>query len=153
MITSFTNQLVKEDIHGGRPVQALAQTACRRRNGSRRAVAAAPGNAGLTCRPRLASTDRREWPPTWRRRRDNMWHFYNASPAKPHYAALRKTLNAHADRLARKIDNGQEPSGCRPELKHQARITEPQDRYRPPSPSPVGQAERRTPGLPQPGLR
>jgi TniQ len=41
---------------------------------------------------------------TWHRRRDNMWHFYNASPAKPHYAALRKTLNAHAEHLAAIID-------------------------------------------------
>ena len=41
---------------------------------------------------------------TWHRRRDNMWHFYNASPAKPHYAALRELLNAHADNLAAAID-------------------------------------------------
>jgi hypothetical protein len=29
-----------------------------------------------------------------------MWHFYLATPAKPHYAALRKILNAPADNLA-----------------------------------------------------
>lgn len=33
-----------------------------------------------------------------------MWHFYNASPAKPHYAALREILNAHSGRLAAAID-------------------------------------------------
>jgi len=41
---------------------------------------------------------------TWHRRRDNMWHFYNASPAKPHYAALSELLNMHADNLAATID-------------------------------------------------
>ncbi len=41
---------------------------------------------------------------TWHRRRDNMWHFYNASPAKPHYAALRQILSTLADNLADKID-------------------------------------------------
>ncbi len=49
---------------------------------------------------RLSSGD-----PTWHRRRDNMWHFYNATPAKPHYAALREILNAHADDLAGQIDH------------------------------------------------
>jgi len=34
-----------------------------------------------------------------------MWHFYNASPAKPHYAALREILNAHAGDLAGQIDH------------------------------------------------
>ena len=33
-----------------------------------------------------------------------MWHFYNATPAKPHYSALREILNAHADDLASQID-------------------------------------------------
>jgi hypothetical protein len=42
--------------------------------------------------------------PTWRKRRDNMWHFYNASPPKPHYAALKSILNAYADNLAAAID-------------------------------------------------
>ncbi len=42
--------------------------------------------------------------PTWHRRRDNMWHFYNASPAKPHYATLQKILNTYADNLAAAID-------------------------------------------------
>jgi hypothetical protein len=38
-----------------------------------------------------------------------MWHFYNASPAKPHYAALREILNAHAGRLAAAIDRPAAP--------------------------------------------
>ena len=42
--------------------------------------------------------------PTWHRRRDNMWHFYLATPPKPHYAALRKILNAYADSLSAAID-------------------------------------------------
>ena len=42
--------------------------------------------------------------PTWDRRRDNMWHFYLASPAKPHYAALKEILNAYAENLATAID-------------------------------------------------
>jgi len=33
-----------------------------------------------------------------------MWHFYNASPAKPHYATLQEILNTHADDLAAAID-------------------------------------------------
>jgi hypothetical protein len=33
-----------------------------------------------------------------------MWHFYLASPAKPHYAALREILNAYAGNLAAAID-------------------------------------------------
>jgi hypothetical protein len=42
--------------------------------------------------------------PTWDRRRDNMWHFYLASPAKPHYAALKEIPNAYAESLATAID-------------------------------------------------
>ena len=42
--------------------------------------------------------------PTWDRRRDNRWHFYLASPAKPHYAALKDILNAYAENLAITID-------------------------------------------------
>ena len=42
--------------------------------------------------------------PTWRKRRDNMWHFYNANPAKPHYVALKQILNAYADNLTAAID-------------------------------------------------
>jgi hypothetical protein len=38
-----------------------------------------------------------------------MWHFYLATPAKPHYAALRKILNAHADDLAPIIDRQPHP--------------------------------------------
>jgi hypothetical protein len=56
--------------------------------------------APRTIENQLASGD-----PTWHRRRGNMWHFYDASPAKPHYAALREILNAHADRLAAAIDH------------------------------------------------
>jgi hypothetical protein len=41
---------------------------------------------------------------TWHRRRGNMWHFYLADPPKPHYAALKQILHAHADRLAATID-------------------------------------------------
>ena len=33
-----------------------------------------------------------------------MWHCYNVSPAKPHYAALRQILNVLADNLADQID-------------------------------------------------
>ena len=33
-----------------------------------------------------------------------MWHVYLASPAKPHYAALKDILNAYADSLAATID-------------------------------------------------
>jgi hypothetical protein len=33
-----------------------------------------------------------------------MWHFYLASPPKPHYAALKEILNTYADNLARQID-------------------------------------------------
>jgi hypothetical protein len=40
-----------------------------------------------------------------------MWNVYNRSPAKPHYAALREILNAHADHLAAVIDL-QGPTGA-----------------------------------------
>jgi len=53
--------------------------------------------------------------PTWHRRRDNMWHFCNASPAKPHYAALSELLNAHADNLAAAID---QPTPDKPGKRH-----------------------------------
>ena len=39
-----------------------------------------------------------------------MWHFYLVTPAKPHYAALRKILNAHADDLAAIIDRQPHPA-------------------------------------------
>ncbi len=55
--------------------------------------------------PRIIENQLAAGDPTWHRRRDNMWHFYNASPAKPHYAALREILNAHADDLAGQIDH------------------------------------------------
>jgi hypothetical protein len=54
--------------------------------------------------PRIIENQLSEGDPTWPRRRDNMWHFYNASPAKPHYAALREILDARADNLAAAID-------------------------------------------------
>jgi hypothetical protein len=34
-----------------------------------------------------------------------MWHFYLATPLKPHYAALRKILNAYAGDLAAIVDH------------------------------------------------
>lgn len=60
--------------------------------------------------PRIIETHLSAGDPTWRRRRDNMWHFYNASTAKPHYAALRKILSAHADTLAAIIDRQRHPA-------------------------------------------
>jgi TniQ len=48
--------------------------------------------------------------PAWNQRRDNMWHVYLASPAKPHYAALKDILNAYADSLAATIDRQLQPS-------------------------------------------
>jgi len=33
-----------------------------------------------------------------------MWHFYLASPTKPHYADLKEILNAYAENLAITID-------------------------------------------------
>ncbi len=54
--------------------------------------------------PRIIENQLSAGDPTWHQRRDNMWHFYNASPAKPHYAALREILNAHASHLAAAID-------------------------------------------------
>jgi hypothetical protein len=60
--------------------------------------------------PRIIENQMSAGDPTWHRRRDNMWHFYNTSPAKPHYAALRKILNAHADTLAAIIDRRPHPA-------------------------------------------
>ncbi len=54
--------------------------------------------------PRIIENQLSAGDPTWHRRRDNMWHFYNASPAKPHYAALRLILNVLADNLADQVD-------------------------------------------------
>ena len=54
--------------------------------------------------PRIIENQLSAGDPTWHQRRDNMWHFYNASPAKPHYAALRQILNVLADNLASQID-------------------------------------------------
>jgi len=59
--------------------------------------------------PRIIESQMSAGDPTWHRRRDNMWHFYNASPAKPHYAALRKILDPHADHLAAIIDSQPQP--------------------------------------------
>jgi hypothetical protein len=64
--------------------------------------------------PRIIESQMAAGDPTWRRRRDNMWHFYNASPAKPHYAALREILNAHAGRLAAAIDRPAVPDRAPP---------------------------------------
>jgi hypothetical protein len=61
--------------------------------------------------PRIIENQMSAGDPTWHRRRDNMRHFYNASPAKPHYATLRKILNAHAGHLAAAIDR---PAAPRP---------------------------------------
>jgi hypothetical protein len=54
--------------------------------------------------PRIIENQLSAGDPTWHRRRDNMWHFYLASPLKPHYATLRKILNSYADNLAAAID-------------------------------------------------
>lgn len=54
--------------------------------------------------PRIIEDQLSAGDPTWHRRRDNMWHFYLASPPKPHYAALRKILSAYADSLAVAVD-------------------------------------------------
>ncbi len=55
--------------------------------------------------PRIIETQAASGDPTWHRRRGNMWHFYLANPPKPHYAALKEILNAHADDLAAAIDH------------------------------------------------
>ena len=60
--------------------------------------------------PRIIENRLSAGDPTWHRRRDNMWHFYLATPAKPHYAALRKILDAHADDLAAIIDRQLHPA-------------------------------------------
>jgi hypothetical protein len=54
--------------------------------------------------PRIIESQAPSGDPTWHRRRDNMWHFYLATPPKPHYAILRKILNAYADTLSAAID-------------------------------------------------
>ena len=54
--------------------------------------------------PRIIENQLSAGDPTWHRRRDSMWHCYNVSPAKPHYAALRQILNILADNLADQID-------------------------------------------------
>jgi hypothetical protein len=55
--------------------------------------------------PRIIENQIDSGDPTWHRRRGNMWHFYLASPPKPHYAALKEILNAHAADLAAAIDH------------------------------------------------
>jgi hypothetical protein len=55
--------------------------------------------------PRIIEDQLSAADPTWHRRRDNMWHAYSAIPPKPHYAALRKILNAYAGNLAAIIDH------------------------------------------------
>jgi hypothetical protein len=59
--------------------------------------------------PRIIENQLSAADPTWHRRRDSMWHCYNASPAKPHYAALRQILNDLADNLAATIDRQSQP--------------------------------------------
>ena len=54
--------------------------------------------------PRIIENQLSAGDPTWHQRRDNMWHFYNTHPPKPHYAALRQILNLLADNLACQID-------------------------------------------------
>lgn len=58
--------------------------------------------------PRIIEDQVSAGDPTWHRRRDNMWHFYNATPPKPHYAALRQILNTLAGTLAGQIDQRRE---------------------------------------------
>ncbi len=55
--------------------------------------------------PRIIESQAANGDPTWRKRRDNMWHFYLASPPKPHYAAIMEILNAYADGLTAAIDH------------------------------------------------
>jgi hypothetical protein len=76
---------------------------CKRQFGSE-AVWARTTQGEHLLAPRIIESQLSAGDPTWHRRRDNMWHFYNASPAKPHYAALRKAFNAHAEHLAAIID-------------------------------------------------
>jgi TniQ len=59
--------------------------------------------------PRIIENQAAAGDPTWHRRRGNMWHFYLASPPKPHYAALKEILDAYAGNLAAAIDR-QSPS-------------------------------------------
>ena len=68
--------------------------------------------------PRIIENHLSAGDPTWHRRRDNMWHFYLATPAKPHYAALREILSAHADDLAAIIDRQPHPAALSPALLH-----------------------------------
>src|SRR5260370_22155414 len=55
--------------------------------------------------PRIIEDQLSAADPTWHRRRDSMWHAYSAIPPTPHYAALRKILNAYAGNLAAIIDH------------------------------------------------
>ena len=61
--------------------------------------------------PRIIEDQLSAGDPTWHRRRDNMWHFYLATPLKPHYAALRKILIAYAGNLAAIIDHQPQSGG------------------------------------------
>jgi hypothetical protein len=65
--------------------------------------------------PRIIENQLAAGDPTWHRRRDSMWHFYNASPVKPHYAALRKILSAHADALSPPLAPGSRPRSMAPQ--------------------------------------
>jgi hypothetical protein len=61
--------------------------------------------------PRIIESQAASADPAWRKRRDNMWHFYLASLPKPHYAALKEILNAYAGNLATAIDRQSQPPG------------------------------------------
>jgi hypothetical protein len=61
--------------------------------------------------PRIIENQAANGDPAWRKRRDNMWHFYLAGPPKPHYAAVMEILNAYADGLAAAIDLQPQPPG------------------------------------------
>jgi hypothetical protein len=54
--------------------------------------------------PQPIADHRRDLDHAWTQRRNNMWTVYLTKPLKPHYAALRDILNAHADDLATAID-------------------------------------------------
>jgi hypothetical protein len=60
--------------------------------------------------PRIIENQAASGDPTWHQRRGNMWHFYLASPPKPHYKALKEILNAYAGDLARQIDHRAAPA-------------------------------------------
>jgi hypothetical protein len=64
-----------------------------------------------TLAPRIIEDQLADTDPTWARRRDNMWHFFDAGTDPPvrHYVELKKILHAHADTLATAIDAEHSP--------------------------------------------